>query len=149
MMKSACVINVNTHANGGAARFELDAEFFDMFENPDILGGNAAAEVNIRKIEESLILNIAISGSVRVVCDRCLDEFDCGITYNGIANIGSGNDDDEIAVDDSGNIDLTQYLYESVCLSLPMQKVHALDSSGNSTCNPQMMAKLKELNCNI
>ena len=40
-------------------------------------------------------------------------------------------------------LDLKQYIYESICLSIPYRKVHPEDDQGNSACNKDM---LKEIN---
>ena len=38
-------------------------------------------------------------------------------------------------------IDLSQYIYESICLSLPYQRVHPVGSDGKSGCDPDMLAR--------
>jgi uncharacterized metal-binding protein YceD (DUF177 family) len=41
-------------------------------------------------------------------------------------------------------IDVAQYIYEFVHLSLPYKRVHPLDKKGRSTCNKEMLKKLDE-----
>ena len=36
---------------------------------------------------------------------------------------------------------LSQYIYESICLSLPYQRVHPVGSDGKSGCDPDMLAR--------
>jgi uncharacterized metal-binding protein YceD (DUF177 family) len=153
-MNSNCTINLNDFAADAVVRLSLDSAFFEQYENPDVLGGMVTAEITLLAAQSTLA--ICVQGTVRVVCDRCLEEFDCSIAYDGQVHICKAkdanlhnDDDDTIASDDNGFVDLAQYLYESVCLSLPMQRLHPVDSEGHSTCNPKMLAKLKELNCNL
>jgi uncharacterized metal-binding protein YceD (DUF177 family) len=55
----------------------------------------------------------------------------------------SDDDGDEFIVMDptEGELDLTQFLYDYVCLNLPLQKVHP-----EGECNEQMIQKLGSLN---
>ncbi len=39
---------------------------------------------------------------------------------------------------------MAQYFYEYILLALPIQRIHPNDSRGNSTCDPEMLSKLKE-----
>ena len=34
-------------------------------------------------------------------------------------------------------------IYESICLSLPYQRVHPDDSEGRSTCDPDMLSRFR------
>ena len=55
------------------------------------------------------------------------------------------NDPDIIAVPaDEPDLDMRQYFYEYILLSLPIRRVHPDDKDGNSTCDPEMLKKLKE-----
>jgi uncharacterized metal-binding protein YceD (DUF177 family) len=40
-------------------------------------------------------------------------------------------------------IDLEQYIYESIVLSLPLQRVHPEDVHGQPLCNPAMLERFK------
>ncbi|MBK8882594.1 MAG: DUF177 domain-containing protein [Bacteroidales bacterium] len=46
---------------------------------------------------------------------------------------------------DEHELDLTQHFYEYIHLALPIKRVHPDDENGNSTCDPLMLDKLKEL----
>ena len=46
---------------------------------------------------------------------------------------------------DEHELDLQQHLYEFICLALPIKRIHPDDKSGNSTCDPDMLKRLKEL----
>jgi uncharacterized metal-binding protein YceD (DUF177 family) len=45
---------------------------------------------------------------------------------------------------DEKELDLKQYLYESILLSLPIQRIHPDDNKGEITCDREMLNKLKE-----
>ena len=46
---------------------------------------------------------------------------------------------------DEHELDLQQHFYEYIHLALPIKRVHPDDQNGNSTCDPVMLKKLKEL----
>jgi uncharacterized metal-binding protein YceD (DUF177 family) len=152
-------VNLNDFVTADTVvRLTLCNTFFENFEKSEILGGNVAVTTKLHKIGTLQILYVALQGAVRIVCDRCLDEFDQSVRYEGNIQLYNKQDadlqqdtDDEIIIlnDNDAEINLSQYLYESVCLSLPLQRFHLNDSKGNSTCNPQMLAKLRELNSNL
>ena len=52
---------------------QLDDDFFASLEKTEILSGNISAKATLNLREEDYQLNIAVRGTVFVVCDRCLD----------------------------------------------------------------------------
>src|SRR3546814_12271110 len=63
--------------NGGHEfDFKVGDEFFDQFDYSIIKKGNLEVHMELDKRERMLVLDIAISGTVELVCDRCLDTFD-------------------------------------------------------------------------
>lgn len=91
-----------------------------------------------------------LSGEIWVLCDRCLDEFLLPIEYHTKLFVKFGEETeeqtDEIILLSYGEseIDLTQYVYEFVHLSLPYRKIHPNDKKGNSMCNKEMLKKISE-----
>ena len=128
--------------------FEVDKKFFEEFEEGEIKQGKLLVAVTLNKLSQMLDLNITISGSVEVVCDRCLDCFDLPISFKGSLFVKFGaektDEGDEIIVltyDDS-DINLAQYIYESINLSLPIQRYHGMNGL-KGKCNKEMIEKLK------
>jgi uncharacterized metal-binding protein YceD (DUF177 family) len=131
-----------------AFNFEVDDRFFDEFDEGEVKKGKLHVEVLLNKQSQLLDLTISFEGSVEVVCDRCLDNFDLPISYKGSLYVKFGEDKadegDEIiflSVDDS-EINLAQYIYESICLSLPFQRYHGMNGT-KSKCNKEMIKTLK------
>jgi len=128
--------------------FEVDKKFFDEFEEGEIKQGQLQVDVILTKQSQMLDLNISINGSAEVVCDRCLDSFYLPISYRGSLFVKFGEekaeDADEIIVltNDDNEINLAQYIYESICLSLPLQRYHGMNGL-KEKCNKEMIKKLK------
>jgi len=89
---------------------------------------------------------VNINGMVTLACDRCLENLILPVSTNGelAVRFGKGEDsnpdeDDLLVLEPSeGEIDLSQYIYDSICVSLPLQRVHS-----EGQCNPEMIKKLQ------
>ncbi len=130
--------------------FEINKEFFEQFEESEVKEGNLKAVIEADKRSTHIDLVIRIRGDVRISCDRCLGVFsqtiDCG--YRLLIKFGKVHDEsdpDIITIPaDENELDLRQFFYEYIVLALPIQRVHPDDKNGKSTCNPEMLKKLKE-----
>jgi uncharacterized protein len=130
--------------------FEINEAFFEQFEESEVQEGNLIAHVAIEKRSSLAEMTIRIKGSVRICCDRCLEMFlhpvEC---ENGlIAKFGKsvGEEDPDIISlpADAPELDLKQHFYEFIVLALPIRRIHPNDSRGESTCDPEMLKKLRE-----
>ena len=130
--------------------FDVDKRFFDDFEGSEINEGKIKVFVNLTKTVNFLELNFRLEGNVLVTCDRCLDEFELPIEYltKLYVKFGDVTDDqnDEIIMlsYSEGELDIKQFIYEYIHLSLPYKRVHPNDKKGKSTCNAEMLKKLGE-----
>lgn len=130
--------------------FDIDDMFFDDYEQSEITKGKVHVEVDLDKKANMLELHFDLVGKVIVTCDRCLDEFEMPIEYTTGLFVKFGDvaeeQTDEIVVlsHNEFEIDVAQYIYEFVHLSLPYKRVHPLDSKGRSTCNKEMLKKIDE-----
>ena len=119
------VIPLNDWA-AGERKFHSHAglEFFQMFDNTEILDADVNVEIRVvkegnRKVEAELHLE----GTVTVPCDRCLEPLAVPVE----ANPSEVFELDTVTED----WDLSQAVYDYICLSLPLQRVHP-----EGKCNP-------------
>ncbi len=130
--------------------FEINNKFFEQFEDSEIKEGSLNANIILDKRPTHLDLLISISGSVRICCDRCLEMFSHPVESNNrlLVKYGrneQGNDPDLLILQfEQYELDMSQYIYEYIYLALPIKRVHPNDKYGNSTCDPEMLEKLKE-----
>ena len=105
---------------------QLDDAFFESLEKSEILRGSVACKATLNLREEDYQLNIAVQGTVFVVCDRCLDPMPIEI-----------NDEQEIFSEDEeeslSTLDLTWLAYEIVSINIPIVHCHQ-----PGECNQQM-----------
>lgn len=132
--------------------FDVDDRFFSHFEKTEITEGSLKAEVELVKEERLVTLYIDIQGEVKVMCDRCLDDFMHPVEFEGTLYIKAEEDQWEekdreeviLVTPDESEVDLSQYFYESIHLALPLKRVHPPDENGNSTCDSEMLRLLEE-----
>ncbi len=120
--------------------FEVGDDFFATWEGSEIDRGNCRVHVELERSETQLALGITIEGEIVVPCDRCLEPCVIPVDYEGELLVKFSDEvseyDGEVmwipAAEDE--VDLAQYIYESIVLSLPYQRVHA-----EGGCDPEMM----------
>ena len=95
-------------------KWHAGAEFFETFGNVEIL--DADLEVTADVISRGLTVDAAftIAGSVTVACDRCLEDLDIPVEVSF----------EETYTPEGGELDLSQDVFDYVCTSLPLQRVH-------------------------
>lgn len=139
--------------------FPIDDRFFARWPESEITQGRGMAEVEATKHASMIELRVKIDAEVRLTCDRCLDEFECpvhfegqpvvkvsdtipeGEQYSGDAHREVNNSDGDILwiSPAEATLDLGQYIYESIMLSLPFQRVHP----ELKDCNQEMLKRFR------
>lgn len=110
--------------------FVLDDAFFAGFDQSTILGGQLTAHLDLDYTERLMTLEFALAGTVRVACDRSLDEFDQPITAHETLLVRFGDTTEELADDvlqitpDTQILPLAQHLFDFVATAVPMKKLH-------------------------
>lgn len=117
----------------------LDEDFFNCFPATEGTKGKLKARVLMAKSSLLMDVKMNIEGSVRAVCDRCLEELDLPIrgemhvcVKNGQREEGNG-DDFIVLSQDEDFFDVSPLLYEMYMLNYPLRVVHA-----EGECNPEM-----------
>ena len=123
------VISLNGWAAGERQfRFHAGLEFFQSFDNSEILDADVNVEVRVikegvRKVKADLHLG----GTVTVPCTRCLEPLQLPVEAGEILDA----EQEEGLLSADGELDLRQAVYDYTCLALPLQRVHPLEA-----CNP-------------
>ena len=126
--------------------FKVDSALFEAYETEEIKGGDCVVRVQLNRSEAMLELNVSIEGEVICECDRCLEDCPIAIDYNGDLVVKFSEETDFYDGDvmwispAEDMLDLTQYIYESIVLSLPYRRVHE-----DGECNPEMLASFTEI----
>ena len=129
--------------------YTLGKKFFDEFSFDEF--ENCEIKVNVVLEKKSTMLEIIFkhSGSVYVPCDLTGELFDLPIKgkLKLIVQFGDefNNDNDELLILPHGDhqIDLSQFIYEMIVLSIPFKRVHPGVKDG--TLQSEALEKLKTL----
>ena len=120
--------------------FQLDSDFLSSLEKSEILSGEVVAKAVLNLREEDYQLNIAVQGTVFVVCDRCLDPMPLEI--NDEQEIWSAEEDNDQSSINNHQLDLTWLAYEIVSINIPIVHSHQ-----PGECNKQMELLLHDHLC--
>ncbi|MDP3436178.1 MAG: DUF177 domain-containing protein [Bacteroidales bacterium] len=124
--------------------FTIDNSFFEEYENRDILGADLNISLNIERSTLLIEVKALIDGVVRTECDRCLDELEqrleteAKLIVKFVKTVQEEDNEEVLTLDpNESELNLKQFLYDYICLALPIQRVH-----NEGDCNPDMIRKL-------
>ena len=124
--------------------FKVGRELFEAFGSTEIKDGACDVAVRLDRAETMLALDVKIEGGVVVACDRCLEDCRVPVRFDGRLLVKFS---DEIREYDGEvlwlspaetEVDLSKYIYESIVLSLPYQRVHP-----DGECDPDMLGRFQ------
>lgn len=132
--------------------YKVDKRLFQKFDSDEIHDADLFVDIKLTKRKEMLTLEFDIKGLVELACDLCLEHFKYEIKYKtelfvefGEENSDLSDADQNITISFNENeLILDQHIYDYVNLCIPYKKVHPKDENGNSTCDPEMIKKIKE-----
>jgi uncharacterized metal-binding protein YceD (DUF177 family) len=110
--------------------FEGGDEFWGAFEQSFIKKGAFKVVLKLNKNSALVQLNFGISAVVELTCDRSLELFEENISVSEkyIYKFGDRHEEitDEIEMIPYGTsaINIAQHVYDFICVSLPMKKLH-------------------------
>ncbi|WP_121337055.1 DUF177 domain-containing protein [Flavobacterium sp. 123] len=129
--------------------YQINNKFFEIFDYNEFQ--NSDIKVNLVLEKKSTMLELAFKhkGTVNVPCDLTSEDFDLPIKgkMNLIVRFGEAfnNDNEELLILPHGEfeIDIAQYIYEMIVLSVPLRRVHPGVKDGS--LKTEALTKLKEL----
>ena len=113
---------------GGDDLFAIIKETLDVDMNVE--KGNFIANLRLVKSEVMVKIDFDIKGTLNLLCDRSLDEFEQPFEVQSlhVFKYGTSPEDysDEITVISNGlqSVDMAPLLYELIALQIPMKKLH-------------------------
>lgn len=146
----------------GISEFEFDLNdqiLNDLgYELEDIKGLNVTVHLKFDKHSSFFILDFDVNGVVQVPCDRCGDDFELKLwdEFNLIVKLtdseeeaerqNESEDPDVVFVSRTESvINVFEWIYDFVMLSIPFQHVHPDNENGETTCNPEALKLLEQL----
>ena len=135
----------------GNHRFEykVDNTFFESFDYNEFNGAEIQVKAGLNKTSTMLELDLNAKGSVNVDCDLTGEPFDQDIdgALQLVIKFGEAynDEDDEILILPHGEhqVDISQYVYEMLVLSVPTKRIHPGVKDGS--LQSEILDKLEEL----
>jgi uncharacterized metal-binding protein YceD (DUF177 family) len=130
--------------------YQINKKFFDHFEYDEFENANIKVNVVLEKKSTMLELNFKHKGTINVPCDLTSEDFDLPVkgSLKLIVRFGEEyNDDNEellILPFAEFQIDVAQFIYEMIVLSIPLRKVHPGVKDGS--LQSEALTKLNEIN---
>ena len=129
--------------------YQISNAFFENFDYDEFKNSNIKVNVVLEKKSTMLELAFKHKGTVNVPCDMTNEDFDLPIKGNMklIVRFGEvfNNDNEELLILPHGEfqMDIAQYIYEMIVLSVPLRRIHPGIKDGS--LNTEALTKLKEL----
>ncbi len=136
--------------------YRVDDKFFIPYGEQDFRNCVADIKLSLDKKTGFMQLRFDIDGAVEANCDRCgnslplqlWDEFNIIVKIVDEPDAMNEQEEDPdvyyISRSES-HLYLSDWIYEFINLSIPLQKVCGEDEQGKSKCNPEVLEKLKKM----
>lgn len=111
-------------------QYTINEAFFGLFAGSQLEKGNLVANVTLDKQETLMVARFVISGTLRLTCDRSLEEFDHPVHTEQTLIYQYGEEEEELTdeivviTQHTQQINVTQPIYEFVALAVPMKRLH-------------------------
>lgn len=129
--------------------FELKKAFFEHFEYDEFNDAAINLDVLLEKMSTLLEFTLTFNGTVNVACDTTNEPYDQDISgeYTFVVKFGEeyNNENEDLLIIPHGayEVNIQQYIYESIVLAMPSRKVHPGVEDG--TLESDILDKLEEL----
>lgn len=134
--------------------YEISQEFFSFFEASPVHESSANILLRFDKKEDFFILKFDIGGSVKVSCDRCLEniempieaEYTVYVKFEDARMEGKEEEENDIIFlsMNETELDVSQLIYEFFHFSLPMRKNCQNLSEEERPCNTEVLQYLND-----
>lgn len=110
-------------------RWHIDDDFFSAVQGPEVKQGQLDVALRVKQTSGTYELSFQFEGTVKVVCDRCLELFDLPIAAERNLKVKLGEtfeDDGDIVTvpSEDGTFCVAWNLYEFIALEIPIRHVH-------------------------
>jgi len=132
--------------------YKINQTFFEYFEFDEFNTINVNLNIRLEKKTTLLELNFSGNGSVNINCDVSNEPYDqlINFNFNLVVKFGQeyNNENDSILIIPHGSykINIAQYIYELIVLSIPQKRIHPGVEDG--TLNSEILRKLEDLSPN-
>ena len=136
--------------------YSINDKFFEAFQQQDFRSCKANVKLLLDKKSSFMQLKFEVGGALEVTCDRCnnnlplelWDEFNITVKMVEEPELMNGQEDDPDVYyigQGESHIDVANWIYEFINLSLPMQKTCEFEKMDGPYCNVAALDLLKKM----
>ena len=136
--------------------YEITDRFFEAFQQQDFRHCKANVKLSLDKKNSFMLLKFEIGGTLEVTCDRCnnnlpldlWDEFNITVKIVEEPELMNNQEEDPDVYyigSSENHIDVANWIYEFINLSIPMQRTCSFEKMDGPHCNPSAIDVLKKL----
>ena len=136
--------------------YSIDDRFFEAYQQQDFRNCTAHIKLTLDKKSSFMLLKFEMGGKLEVNCDRCnsnlpldlWDEFNITVKIVEEPELMNNQEDDpDVYYLSRGesHIDVANWIYEFINLSIPMQKICNFEDMDGPYCNKAAIDVLKKL----
>lgn len=136
--------------------YQIGDRFFEEYQQQDFTNCVATVKLSIDKKNGLMLCRFDIDGKVELLCDRCgnnlqlqlWDEFTIVVkVVDEPETMNEQEDDPDVYYIGRGesHLNVADWIYEFINLSIPMQRKCGEDENGKSKCNSDVLEKLKKM----
>lgn len=136
--------------------YEVKDKFFEAYKEQEFSNSKATVQLTLEKSTNFMMLKFEIGGSVEVICDRCgnslpmslWDEFNVlvKLVENPEELNAQSEDPDIYYISRTESIlNISEFIYEFINLSIPLQRMCPEDEVGGPQCNKEALAVLNKM----
>jgi uncharacterized metal-binding protein YceD (DUF177 family) len=136
--------------------YEVDDQFFADYAAQDFRNCQATVKLSLEKNTGFLMLKFEIGGQLEVICDRCgnylplqlWDDFQVVVKMAEDPKTMNEQEEDpdvQYISRTESHINVSDWIYEFIVLSIPMQRMCSEEEMGGPHCNKEVLEKLKKL----
>lgn len=137
--------------------YEVSDSFFASYPPQDFSDPKANVKLLLEKNTSFMILKFAVGGTASVSCDRCgnplalelWDDFEVLVKLVDDPERMNDEEEDPDVFYISRNeslLNVENWIYEFITLSVPTHRMCAEDEIGGSQCNKEVLEKLRQMN---
>ena len=136
--------------------YDIDDKFFKEYQEQEFKNCTALVKMSLDKHNGFLLLKCEVGGKLEVQCDRCGNQlpFDLWDEFNMMVKMVENPDEMNEQEEDpdvfyiskgESHINVGEWIYEFINLSIPMQRMCSEEEMGGPHCNKEVLAMLKKM----
>lgn len=136
--------------------YHIDERFFEEYNDQDFRNPDANVKLLLEKSNGFMMLRFEIGGKAEVSCDRCNNNLPIQLFDDFTVTIKMTDDPERMNEQEEdpdvyyisrseSHIDVKNWIYEFINLSIPMQKTCEYENMDGPYCNPSAREMLKNM----